>query len=250
MWAGGSLQDLRSLKLNRKAAACVEKIADVRAQGPAGSEKIFVEVERNYIYPLSNGPGPKLKYREKMRRFLKNPSQNGRVGIAERRTLVFMREPSDEEKKISLEKEQKILRPPFTPTYSVTLTPTPTLLFHYSALSYNAHRIHLDRSYCREVEGYRDLLVHGPLSLTLMLSVLQSQLPNGDTNGSFIDSVDYRHLAPLYVNQPMRVCCAPRSGNVQDQWSIWVENQDGGLCVMGTAIIKPLTDSKQNETEN
>src|SRR5205085_2053141 len=104
---------------------------------------------------------------------------------------------------------------PNKPDYSVTLTPTPTLLFHYSALTYNAHRIHLDRSYCRDVEGHRDLLVHGPLSLTLMLSVLQSQLPE---NSRFqIDKINYRHLAPLYVDEPMRVCIALQKGRATEQ---------------------------------
>jgi acyl dehydratase len=163
-------------------------------------------------------------------------------------------------------------KPPTAPNvadYSVELTPTPALLFHYSALTYNAHRIHLDRSYCREVEGHRDLLVHGPLSLTLMLSVLQSRLAGA---GEFIDSIDYRHLAPLYVGQRMRICVArqkPRAlattkkssssnsnsngggddaekkeaqhlddgdekGN-SNKWDVWIENQDGSLCVKGTA---------------
>lgn len=78
-----------------------------------------------------------------------------------------------------------------------------------------------------------------------MLSVLQSQLTQSENHYSFIDSIDYRHLAPLYVNQPMRVCCAPRAGQVGTEngdgvetcrWDLWVENQDGGLCVKGAAV--------------
>lgn len=160
---------------------------------------------------------------------------------------------------------------PNKPDYSVTLTPTPTLLFHYSALTYNAHRIHLDRTYCREVDGHRDLLVHGPLTVTLMLSVLQSRLAQGGEYDEFADSIDYRHLAPLYVEEPLRICVArqqPRNtgregsssrGNgrrdetaegkggekpaddgdglevERNKWDIWVENHHGGLCVKGTA---------------
>jgi hypothetical protein len=142
------------------------------------------------------------------------------------------------------------------------LTPTPALLFHYSALTYNAHRIHLDSAYCREVEGYRDLLVHGPLSLTLMLSVLQSQLSHDGNQSEFIDAISYRHIAPLYVGQPMRICVALQLSwvtkigdeeNASDEaeklgkgeepgitkkWEIWIENQDGGLCVRGTVTTE------------
>ncbi|KAJ2980194.1 hypothetical protein NUW58_g7013 [Xylaria curta] len=161
------------------------------------------------------------------------------------------------------------------------MTPTPTLLFQYSALSYNAHRIHFDRSYCREAEGHKDLLVHGPLSLTLMLSVLQSQLAREGDVCEFIDSISYRHLAPLYVNQPMRICVklqeptAAKHGKEdlvgkgqhseeekkdkdeeqidttkqleagRNKWNLWVENQEGSLCVKGTAeTIKRRTLSE------
>ncbi|KAI0476762.1 hypothetical protein F4859DRAFT_514094 [Xylaria cf. heliscus] len=228
MWAGGSVHGFRGMVLDGKLGVCSEHIADVHVQDFAGAEKIFVEVARTYASPE---PGHALN------------------GISERRILVFMREPSDEERRVNLEKERRIITPPTNPDYTVTLTPTPTLLFHYSALSYNAHRIHLDRSYCREVEGYPDLLVHGPLSLTLVLSVLESQLNTEE--GEFIDSIEYRHVAPLYVGQPMRICVKRRKPPVSEiteerkvvaemklirnKWDLWIENQDGSLCFRGRA---------------
>ncbi|KAF2963526.1 hypothetical protein GQX73_g10055 [Xylaria multiplex] len=260
MWAGGSIRGFRGLLLDEATAVCTERIVDVNARGSTGAEKIFVEVLREYT---------------------KSPRNRDQRGITERRTLVFMREPSDKEKKMNLEKEPRIVKAPNKPEYSFTLTPTPTLLFHYSALTYNAHRIHLDRSYCREVEGYRDLLVHGPLSLTLMLSILQSRLTQDENQYEFIDKIDYRHLAPLYVGQPMRICVAPRgtqaSNNNQtkdsgdechsaakegrrgedpeevasielgrNKWDIWVENHAGGLCVKSTAeTVKRRTLPRQ-----
>ncbi|KAK5629691.1 hypothetical protein RRF57_005406 [Xylaria bambusicola] len=238
MWAGGSIQGFNGLTLDGREAVCIERIEDVKVHGSAGSEKIYVEVLRNY-----------LKQHDFTQWQKRGPSELDLPidlveydlnGIIEHRTLVFMRELSDENKIMNLKKEQKVVKAPNNPEHSVTLQPTPTLLFHYSALSYNAHRIHLDRSYCREVEGYRDLLVHGPLSLTLMLSVLESGL-NG--LGYEINKIDYRHLAPLYVDQTMRICCAPRASKSiekqdgitgRNKWDVWIENQDGGLCVKGT----------------
>ena len=128
---------------------------------------------------------------------------------------------------------------PNTPDFSVTLTPTPALLFHFSALTYNAHSIHLDPQYCREEEGHRDLLVHGPLSLVLMLSVLRSQV----SEGTRIQQIDYRNLAPLYVREPMRVCVRKNeksgSSDGTQNWDVWVENKDGSLSIRATAITGP-----------
>lgn len=55
------------------------------------------------------------------------------------------------------------------PTATHGVTPDPVMLFRYSALTFNAHRIHYDRDYCRDVEGYPGLVVHGPLIATLLL---------------------------------------------------------------------------------
>ncbi|KAI1122867.1 hypothetical protein F5Y10DRAFT_253126 [Nemania abortiva] len=268
MWAGGSIWGFGSMRLSSELALCFERIVDVTVRGAAGAEKIFVDVLREYTTnkhyrKLSKSDSLRLSSRLEPPMYnplsLVDSATRTRYkddrGITERRTLVFMRELSSEEKRMNLEQEQRNVKVPTNPDYSVTLTPTPTLLFHYSALTYNAHRIHLDRAYCREVEGHRDPLVHGPLSLTMMLSVLRSRLAQREV----VDSIDYRHLAPLYVSQPMRICVArqkprARADKSQDgddtdgaamtkgqgqlsinKWDVWVENQDGGICVKGTA---------------
>ncbi|KAI0202184.1 hypothetical protein F4808DRAFT_422249 [Astrocystis sublimbata] len=283
MWAGGSIRQRSPLYLTQLPAYCLERIVDVQARGPVGHEKIFVQVLREYAPPkhlsrafkalpplpqkteavelyAPHSPNYSVLY-DSERFGVRDPSEYVLDSITERRTLVFMRERSDEEKKANLEQEQRIVKAPTYPDYSITLTPTPALLFHYSALTYNAHRIHLDRSYCREAEGYQDLLVHGPLSLTLMLTVLYSRLKQGRHT---FDSIDYRHLAPLYVGQPMRICVKrqkvparekvdeesdaatgsngtshdqnPETANTpRSKWDLWVEDHRGGLCVKGTA---------------
>ncbi|KAI1116036.1 hypothetical protein F5Y14DRAFT_99074 [Nemania sp. NC0429] len=266
MWAGGSIRGLRGMVLDDRLALCRERIVDVGVRGSAGAEKVFVEVLREYYVPgapprARDDPDPADPPSSS------SAGTTGRAlgehdlkGTTEHRTLVFMRTLSDQEKEMNLAQDRRIVKPPNEADYSVTLTPTPALLFHYSALTYNAHRIHLDRSYCREVDGHPDLLVHGPLTLTLMLAVLGSRLRGGESE--FVDGVDYRHLAPLYVGQPMRVCVArqrqPRKtaaaaergggkklvgddgdrlgvGVERNKWDVWVENQHGGLCVKGTA---------------
>ncbi|KAI1176281.1 hypothetical protein F4777DRAFT_277182 [Nemania sp. FL0916] len=267
MWAAGSIQGFNNMALDRRHAICVERIVNVDMRGSAGAEKVFVEVLREYMSKVDyrrrlEGSGDSAKPNPVTTSGFGPDSQLEHASdrITERRTLVFMQELSDEEKAKSLERKTRIVEAPAKPDYSVTITPTPTLLFHYSALTYNAHRIHLDRAYCREVEGHRDLLVHGPLSLTLMLCVLQSRLAYRGRVHEDVDSIDYRHLSPLYVDQPMRICVARRkprgrfietldSGDSSvkvaedgdngdketNKWDLWVENQDGSLCVKGTA---------------
>jgi hydroxyacyl-ACP dehydratase HTD2-like protein with hotdog domain len=118
------------------------------------------------------------------------------------------------------------------PDFAVTVKPTQSLLFRFSALTFNAHSIHLDPQYSREVEGHRNILVHGPLSLVLMLSVLRSQLKKG----SIIQAFDYRNLAPLYANEEMKICIRKETGRA-DKFDVWIEGREGGYAVKGSAIV-------------
>ncbi|KAI0131744.1 hypothetical protein F4776DRAFT_627700 [Hypoxylon sp. NC0597] len=229
MWAGGSIEFNDDFRLDSSSVVCKESIDEVTVKGAEGQEKIFVDVLREY-----------MKKQE-----FENTSLRGlpmAQGIRERRSLVFMRGVSKEQARENLAKASKgrdrIVKASNAPDFSITLTPTPTLLFHYSALTFNAHLIHLDPGFCREVEGHRNLLVHGPLSLTLMLSVLRSRLDADEK----IYKINYRNLAPLYVSEPIRVCVRA-NGNSDEaidgksrKWEVWVEDQDGGLSVRGTAV--------------
>lgn len=114
-------------------------------------------------------------------------------------------------------------------SYSQTFNFSPTMLFRFSALTFNAHKIHLDLQYCREVEGYRNLLVHGPLLLMLMLSVFNS-------HGHMVASLDYQNLAPVFVDEEIRVCIQQRKNN--RNWSVRIVGLQGDLRVKGTAILE------------
>jgi len=88
------------------------------------------------------------------------------------------------------------------------VSPTPTLLFRYSALTYNAHRIHYDRDYARDVEGYPGLVVHGPLQALLMAEATRREAtgPVGD------QTFTYRLLAPLFDVGVLTVHVEPEAG--------------------------------------
>lgn len=141
---------------------------------------------------------------------------------------------------------------PREPEYSFKLTPSASLLFQFSALTYNAHAIHLDAEYCRSIEGHRGLLVHGPLTLVLMLSavrarvhpIVSGQEGNNVNPARYIHKFEYRNLAPLYAGEELRVCVRrnpqERVGDREQfsNWDVWVENSQGSMCVRGTAVTR------------
>lgn len=87
---------------------------------------------------------------------------------------------------------------------------TPALLFRFSALTYNAHRIHYDRDYCRDVEGYPGLLTHGPLQALAMAEAARAADGAGSTGGPTSNvSFEYRLVAPLFDDQGLIVSAVP-----------------------------------------
>jgi 3-methylfumaryl-CoA hydratase len=78
-------------------------------------------------------------------------------------------------------------------------TPDETLLFQYSALGFNSHKIHLDRNYAQNVEGLPDLVVNGGLTTLLMTEFARNEL------GLNLSEVKVKHIAPLYCNRPLTI---------------------------------------------
>ena len=87
-----------------------------------------------------------------------------------------------------------------TAAYFRSVSVDPVLLFRFSALTYNAHRIHYDRTYARDVEGHPGLVVHGPLQAMLMAEAGSALL--GRSTGI---TMEYRLVAPLYEHQGLHV---------------------------------------------
>jgi len=86
--------------------------------------------------------------------------------------------------------------------------PTTVDLFRYSAATYNGHRIHYDQAYARGEEGYPDLVVHGPFTAAKLCDLAQR------TAGRPLKTFSFRALAPLFVNQPVRLRAGDEPGTV------------------------------------
>jgi 3-methylfumaryl-CoA hydratase len=111
-----------------------------------------------------------------------------------------------------------------------TLHPDDVLLFRYSALTFNGHRIHYDRRYVTEVEGYPGLVVHGPLIATLLLDLLRRKLPDAS-----VARFAFRAVGPLFDIAPFSVCGTPeRDGKTV---KLWARNADGALAMDATATL-------------
>ena len=182
MWAASTLRFSGDLRVG-DAVTRRSRIADVTAkQGRSGTLR-FVTVEHQV-------------------------SAAGAVVIAERQSLVY-RSPDGGG-------EATVATPPAAATgdTSFALAITPPLLFRYSALTFNAHRIHYDLPYATQEEGYPGLVVHGPLQATLLFQ-LAAQVRNGRPPDEF----SFRSAAPLFAHDPVMLHAGPLEAGRLELWS-------------------------------
>lgn len=116
------------------------------------------------------------------------------------------------------------------PRWGRDVRPDTTLLFRYSALTFNGHRIHYDQAYARHEEGYPDLVVHGPLTATLL-----QQLALDQGEGRQLARFEFRGVSPLFVSRAFRI-----EGHVQEDGTLalWARGPDGELAMSATAALR------------
>lgn len=197
MWAGGRLAWTRPLRIGET----LERISTVRAvelkRGRSGP-LVFVLVEHRFL------------------------SADETV-LVEEHDIVYREPPKPED----------AVPPPLAPapgSWRRSWRPDPVLLFRYSALTYNGHRIHYDHPYVTGVEGYPGLIVHGPLLATFMLDLLRRERP-----GAFLRRFDFRATAPLFADRELTVHGDPEGANGTVR--LWITGPEGGLAMLGTAEL-------------
>ena len=109
-----------------------------------------------------------------------------------------------------------------------TIQPDDVLLFRYSALTFNGHRIHYDRRYATEVEGYPGLVVHGPLIATLLMDLLRRNQPSAN-----VARFSFRAVSPLFDTGSFVVCGKPDGSKVL----LWAKDAAGNLAMTAEADV-------------
>lgn len=119
---------------------------------------------------------------------------------------------------------------PFGAEWERIVEPTEVLLFRYSALTFNGHRIHYDRQYAQGTEGYPDLVVHGPLIATLLLDAVARFVP-----GAVVREYAYKAVRPTFLGDSFSVC-GRRTADGKTL-ELWAADHDGWLTMSAHAVL-------------
>ena len=204
MWAGGLTQFHAPLRVG-DAVRRVSRIEDVRMKEGRTGRLCFVTVRHEYL-------------------------AGARLAIAERQDIVFREAATadaPQAPKGTATPAPAQAAPRETPAADLawTIEASPALLFRYSAVTFNTHRIHYDAPYVTGVEGYAGLVVHGPLQASLLANIAATVL--GRTPSTF----SHRGVSPLIAGTAFQVL-ARRDG---DTVRCWTENAAGVPCMEGEA---------------
>ncbi|KAF8521172.1 hypothetical protein JB92DRAFT_2708053 [Gautieria morchelliformis] len=210
MWAAGKFEFKRPLHVgdNIKAERAVSTIGAKRLD----SENPMIIVEQIIHTKTVEGSQPRSP-----------PSMLSDVCVTETRSHVYV--PLTNERRV------RPIRDLPKPDFSFSYTPTDTTLFHFSALTFNAHRIHLDKDYSQNVENLPERLVHGPMTALILMEAVENNRPEHLS----IDTFEYRATNQLFVNQAITVHGNWVSGS---KIKLWAQNDDGVVGMVGEAYLK------------
>jgi 3-methylfumaryl-CoA hydratase len=199
MWAASTLEFAQPLLIGEQASRTSEIIDVTLKQGRSGP-LLFVTVQHT------------------IRR------ESGVVAVTETQELVYRDPPK------AGEPAPAGPAAPSSQSWLRAVQPDPTLLFRYSALTFNAHRIHYDRRYASEVEGYPGLVIQGPLAATLLVTLLQHEVP-----GARLRRFRFRALKPLFDDRGFLLCGQPRAETADIR--LWTCDASRSMCTEAFAII-------------
>jgi 3-methylfumaryl-CoA hydratase len=204
MWAGGRLQwEVDNPLRVGDQARLVSTVKSVSHKAGRSGELVFVVVE-HLVY-----------------------NQTG-LCLSEEQDLVYRSAPA------AGQAAPEPTRAPTEATWVTEHTPTPPWLFRYSALTFNAHRIHYDRPYATEVEGYAGLVVHGPLIATLLVEQVRRALPHAR-----IERFAFKAVRPTLDLHPFEVCAKVGEGGEAEPIALWAQDHQGLLTMQGELQLAP-----------
>lgn len=202
MWAGGRLRwDAGNPLRVGQEVERLSTIQSVRHKAGRSGELLFVQVEHQF----RNAQG---------------------VALTEEHDIVYR----------PLAQPGEAAPAPQTPplagqaAWSRTIVPDDVLLFRYSALTFNGHRIHYDRQYVTQVEGYPGLIVHGPLIATLLVDLVRRSVP-----GAQLAGFAFKAVRPTFDLHAFSVHGKPSADGKTIE--LWAQDHDGWLTMQATATL-------------
>lgn len=197
MWAGSQIEFLAPLRAGQSLQR-LSRIDDVRVKEGRTGPLVFVKV------------------RHEIR-------GDGQLAIVDEHNIVYR------DLQATDEPAPAYAAAPADAQWTRRIVPDDVLLFRYSALTFNGHRIHYDRRYAKEVEGYPGLIVHGPLIATLLLDLLRRERPEAR-----VARFNFRAVKPLFDIAPFEVC-----GRMVDEKTakLWSRDATGHLTMEASAVL-------------
>ncbi|WP_232332832.1 FAS1-like dehydratase domain-containing protein [Novosphingobium aquimarinum] len=193
MWAGGRLEFLAPLRIGEKLER-ISTIAAIKQKTGATGQLMFVTVR----HEISGGGG---------------------LAVIEEQDLVYRE--AETETSAAKKPSPAASSSPEIPDVQRSVVPDPTMLQRFSALTFNAHRIHYDRAYARDVEHYGGLVVHGPLIATLLMDLWLRE------DGTRPASFSFRAQRPLLDTAPFDLCLQRKAGGAK----LWSRDAEGNVTM-------------------
>jgi 3-methylfumaryl-CoA hydratase len=193
MWAGSRLQFVRPLVVGSEVTR-VSRIQEVAEKEGRSGKLVFVSVRHEV-------------------------SDAGGLVLSDEHDIVFRGETALAGTPVPAPRDE---------TWRREIRPDPVLLFRYSAVTFNSHRIHYDRPYVTGIEGYPGLVVHGPLTATLLVDLLRRNAP-----GAKLATFAFRALRPLYDNANFFTCGVPDESKRSAR--LWTRDAGGAVTMEATA---------------
>jgi hydroxyacyl-ACP dehydratase HTD2-like protein with hotdog domain len=218
MWAGGELKWTQSAKSLLRVGQEVRETTTLISAEPKklknGGEMLVVGVEKTF----SNEHG---------------------VALIDKRSWVFQPALTPDN---PIKASPRLPEQPLpTGTHQRDFCQTDTTLFRFSSLTFNGHKIHYNKEWCREIEGHRDAVVHGPLNLINKLDLWRDTARNGDME-AVPKCITYRAMSPLYVGETYRILLdgsgqhkANEDAN-SDEWKTEIWDSFGKQSMKGTIL--------------
>ena len=193
MWAGSRLEFVRPLVVGSEVTR-VSRIQEITEKEGRSGKLVFVSVRHEV-------------------------SDAGGLVLSDEHDIVFRGETALASKPVPAPRDE---------TWRREIRPDPVLLFRYSAVTFNSHRIHYDQPYVTGVEGYPGLVVHGPLTATLLVDLLRRNAP-----GARLATFAFRAMRPLYDTANFFTCGVPDEAKRSAR--LWTRDAEGAVTMEATA---------------